>query len=62
MASTTAKLCATPTTPSCPDPITTTCTVTETWHSTWHSTHYAETATFYSFVANSTVTCTETVR
>ncbi len=58
IASTTARLCGTPTTPSCPIPITATCTVTETWHST----HYAETATFYSFVANSTVTCTETVR
>jgi hypothetical protein len=56
--STTAQLRATPITPPCPAPITTTCTVTETWHST----HYAETATFYSFVANSTVTCTETVR
>lgn len=58
IASTTTKLCATPTTPSCPAPITTTCTVTETWHNT----HYAETATFYSFLANSTVTCTATVR
>ena len=42
----------------CPTPITETCTVTETWHST----HYAETATFYSFIANLTVTCTETIR
>ncbi|PMD33939.1 hypothetical protein L207DRAFT_639305 [Hyaloscypha variabilis F] len=41
---------------SCPTTTTETCTVTETWHST----HYAETATFYSFVANSTVTYTET--
>jgi hypothetical protein len=48
----------TSTIPSCPSPITETCTVTETWHST----HYAETATFYSFIANSTVTYTETIR
>ena len=58
IASTTTQLCGNQTTPSCPAPIITTCTVTETWHST----HYAETATWYSFVANSTVTCTETVR
>ena len=44
--------------PFCPTTITETCTVTETWHST----HYAETATFYSFVANSTITYTETAR
>ncbi|PBP16781.1 WSC domain-containing protein [Diplocarpon rosae] len=42
---------------ACPAPDTETCTVTETWHST----HYEETATFFSFVAASTVTCTETV-
>jgi hypothetical protein len=41
--------------PSYPPPATSTCTVTETWHST----HYAETATFYGFI---TVTCTETIR
>ncbi|KAH8755257.1 hypothetical protein BGZ57DRAFT_37939 [Hyaloscypha finlandica] len=44
-----------PTTPPCPTTITEICTVTETWHST----HYAETATFYSFVANTTITYTE---
>jgi hypothetical protein len=43
---------------SCPLPVTKTCTVAETWHST----HYAETATYFSFVAAFTVTCTETVR
>jgi hypothetical protein len=58
IASTTPQLYGNQTTPSCPAPTITTCTVTETWHST----HYAETATWYSFVANSTVTCTETVR
>lgn len=47
-----------PTCTSCPLPFTETCTVTETWHST----HYAETATYFSFIAAFTVTCTETVR
>ncbi|KAI6711692.1 hypothetical protein JHW43_005757 [Diplocarpon mali] len=42
---------------ACPAPSTETCTVTETWHST----HYEETATFFNFVAASTITCTETV-
>ncbi|PBP26762.1 WSC domain-containing protein [Diplocarpon rosae] len=42
---------------ACPAPRTETCTVTETWHST----HYEETATFFNFVAASTVTFTETV-
>lgn len=41
---------------SCPRPQTMTCT------ETWHSTHYADTATFYSFMAVMTVTCTETIR
>ncbi|KAE9366763.1 hypothetical protein N431DRAFT_487265 [Stipitochalara longipes BDJ] len=49
-------LSSAPSAPFCPTTITETCTVTETWHST----HYAETATFYSFVANSTATYTET--
>lgn len=44
--------------PSCPPPVTSTCTVTETWHST----HYEATATLFSFIAAYTVTCTETVR
>jgi hypothetical protein len=47
-----------PPTPPCPTTITEICTVTETWHST----HYAETATFYSFVANTTITYTEKSR
>jgi hypothetical protein len=58
LASATIALSYTSTTLSCPAPITETCTITETWHST----HYAETATLYSFIANTTVTCTETVR
>ncbi|KAF8855806.1 hypothetical protein BDZ45DRAFT_746095 [Acephala macrosclerotiorum] len=41
---------------SCPAPVTSTCTVTETWHST----HYESTATLFSFVPAFTVTCTET--
>ena len=58
IASATIALTSAPSAPFCPTTITETCTVTETWHST----HYAETATFYSFVANSTVTYTETAR
>ncbi|KAH7327019.1 hypothetical protein BKA65DRAFT_509741 [Rhexocercosporidium sp. MPI-PUGE-AT-0058] len=46
-----------PTCTACPAPSTETCTVTETWHST----HYESTATFFSFVAAFTYTCTETV-
>jgi hypothetical protein len=45
-------------TSSCPAQATTTCTVTETWHST----HYRETATLFSFMNVFTITCTETVR
>lgn len=45
-------------TPICPDKIISTCTITETWHST----HYASTATYFTTVANLTITCTETVR
>ncbi|CZR56182.1 uncharacterized protein PAC_06070 [Phialocephala subalpina] len=53
-----APSCSTmPTCTSCPAPVTSTCTVTETWHST----HYDSTATLFSFVAAFTVTCTETV-
>jgi len=58
IASPTTGSSCTSTWPSCPAPITETCTVTETWHST----HYAETATLYSFIANYTFTCTETIR
>jgi hypothetical protein len=57
-ASATSWLGSSSTTPSCPNMITETCTVTETWHST----HYDETATLYTFIANTTVTRTETVR
>jgi hypothetical protein len=53
-----AELTQPTTTPPCPTTITEICTVTETWHST----HYAETATFYSFVANTTITYTEKYR
>jgi hypothetical protein len=45
-------------TSSYPAQATTTCTVTETWHST----HYRETATLFSFMNVFTITCTETVR
>ena len=58
LSSATMELTSAPSAPFCPRTITETCTVTETWHST----HYAETATLYSFVANSTVTYTETAR
>ena len=58
LASASIEFASSPSAPFCPTTITETCTVTETWHST----HYAETATFFSFVANSTVTFTETAK
>ena len=47
-----------PTSTPCYSQLTSTCFITETWHST----HYESTATLYSFMNAITITCTETVR